>query len=169
MILNREEAKLFLAIKDMEALEPSKREAVIIDMLDGDIPNFEDPNNAKYNQLVIEWIVENYKGVTTKFLESEISSILSTNISVSGEEEGLDCCPCCNYKTLEERGQYTICRVCFWEDDGSDDESKYSSVNRMYLKEAKENFLKDGFINQSAKKFVDSRGKDKFVFCGSVS
>jgi hypothetical protein len=168
MILDREEAILFLAIKNMEALGSSKREAVITDMLDGDISNLEDINDPKYNKLVIEWIVENYKGVSNKFLESEINSILSINISVSGEQEELDCCPCCNYKTLEERGQYTICRVCFWEDDGNDDESKYSSVNRMYLKDAKENFFKDGFINQSAKKFVDSRGKDKFAFCGSV-
>lgn len=29
-------------------------------------------------------------------------------------------CPCCDYITLPERGQYVICRVCFWEDDGLD-------------------------------------------------
>ena len=31
-------------------------------------------------------------------------------------------CPCCGYKTLNERGGYDICAVCFWEDDGQDDE-----------------------------------------------
>ncbi|WP_374231457.1 MULTISPECIES: CPCC family cysteine-rich protein [unclassified Thiocapsa] len=31
-------------------------------------------------------------------------------------------CPCCGYKTLGERGVYEICDVCFWEDDGQDDE-----------------------------------------------
>src|SRR5579885_3179586 len=30
-------------------------------------------------------------------------------------------CPCCGYKTLDERGGYDICPVCFWEDDGQDD------------------------------------------------
>ena len=30
-------------------------------------------------------------------------------------------CPCCGYVTLEERGGYDICPVCFWEDDGQDD------------------------------------------------
>ena len=30
-------------------------------------------------------------------------------------------CPCCHYKTLEERGGYEICPVCGWEDDGQDD------------------------------------------------
>src|SRR5256886_1253860 len=30
-------------------------------------------------------------------------------------------CPCCACRTLEERGAYEICPVCFWEDDGQDD------------------------------------------------
>jgi hypothetical protein len=30
-------------------------------------------------------------------------------------------CPCCLCKTLEERGGFAICPVCFWEDDGQDD------------------------------------------------
>jgi hypothetical protein len=30
-------------------------------------------------------------------------------------------CPCCGYLTLEERGSYEICPVCWWEDDGQDD------------------------------------------------
>lgn len=30
-------------------------------------------------------------------------------------------CPCCKYKTLHSRGDYEICKVCFWEDDGQDE------------------------------------------------
>jgi hypothetical protein len=30
-------------------------------------------------------------------------------------------CPCCGFRTLNERGGYDICPVCFWEDDGQDD------------------------------------------------
>ncbi|MGA7857783.1 MAG: CPCC family cysteine-rich protein [Terracidiphilus sp.] len=30
-------------------------------------------------------------------------------------------CPCCRFLTLDERGAYDICPVCFWEDDGQDD------------------------------------------------
>lgn len=26
-------------------------------------------------------------------------------------------CPCCGFKTLDERGGYDICEVCDWEDD----------------------------------------------------
>lgn len=30
-------------------------------------------------------------------------------------------CPCCGHRTLDERGTFRICAVCFWEDDGQDD------------------------------------------------
>ena len=30
-------------------------------------------------------------------------------------------CPCCGHLTLAKRGDYEICPVCFWEDDGQDD------------------------------------------------
>jgi hypothetical protein len=30
-------------------------------------------------------------------------------------------CPCCRFLTLEERGGFEICPVCYWEDDGQDD------------------------------------------------
>ncbi|WP_373294326.1 CPCC family cysteine-rich protein [Nonomuraea glycinis] len=30
-------------------------------------------------------------------------------------------CPCCGFLTLNVRGGYEICPVCYWEDDGQDD------------------------------------------------
>ncbi len=30
-------------------------------------------------------------------------------------------CPCCGYPTLGARGNYEICTICWWEDDGQDD------------------------------------------------
>ena len=31
-------------------------------------------------------------------------------------------CPSCGYPTLDERCVWAICSICFWEDDGQDDE-----------------------------------------------
>jgi hypothetical protein len=36
---------------------------------------------------------------------------------------GLFTCPGCGYPTLNRRGHFSICQVCFWEDDGEDDET----------------------------------------------
>jgi hypothetical protein len=35
----------------------------------------------------------------------------------------LKCYPCCAYPTLNERGAYEICAICFWEDDDQDDDT----------------------------------------------
>jgi len=29
----------------------------------------------------------------------------------------VETCACCGYKTLDEKGNYEICPICFWEDD----------------------------------------------------
>jgi len=30
-------------------------------------------------------------------------------------------CPCCQFPTLNGRGEFEICLLCWWEDDGQDD------------------------------------------------
>lgn len=53
-------------------------------------------------------------------------------------------CPCCHYLTLEERGGYEICPVCFWEDDGQDDSDaaaiRGGPNGNLSLTKARENF-----------------------------
>jgi hypothetical protein len=57
-------------------------------------------------------------------------------------------CPCCGYLTLGSRGNYEICAVCFWEDDGQDDhdaEVVRGGPNRgLSLAQARENFAEFG-------------------------
>lgn len=61
-------------------------------------------------------------------------------------------CPCCHYKTLEERGGYDICPVCFWEDDGQDDEdaetNRVFGPNHMSLTQARANYRRFGACQQ---------------------
>lgn len=38
-----------------------------------------------------------------------------------GPEGAPFACPCCASLTLPTRGNYELCPVCFWEDDGQDD------------------------------------------------
>lgn len=47
---------------------------------------------------------------------------LETASTRKGPDGGPYRCPCCGSKTLPERGGFDICPVCFWEDDGQDDQ-----------------------------------------------
>ncbi|WP_433180621.1 CPCC family cysteine-rich protein [Actinoallomurus sp. CA-150999] len=57
-------------------------------------------------------------------------------------------CPCCGYHTLDERGMYEICPVCFWEDDGQDehdaDEVRGGPNRGLSLTQARRNFATFG-------------------------
>ncbi len=55
-------------------------------------------------------------------------------------------CPCCDYYTLKDWGAYSICPVCFWENDGLDidEPDAYSGPNHMTLREARQKFLEFG-------------------------
>jgi len=59
-------------------------------------------------------------------------------------------CPCCGYLTLEARGEYDICRICWWEDDGQDEanaEVARGGPNHGYsLAEARRNFREFGVM-----------------------
>lgn len=47
-------------------------------------------------------------------------------------------CPVCGYLTLQERGRFDICPVCFWEDDGSSEGDE--PMGEVSITEAKSNF-----------------------------
>lgn len=52
-------------------------------------------------------------------------------------------CPCCGFKTLEEKpGTYSICQVCFWENDPVqlDDPDYEGGANRVSLRQGQKNF-----------------------------
>lgn len=57
-------------------------------------------------------------------------------------------CPCCGYPLLNSRGDFEICPLCWWEDDGYDDDAlgrpgdldRLSSPNHTTLRQARQNF-----------------------------
>lgn len=56
-------------------------------------------------------------------------------------------CPCCDYISLAKRGNYLICPICFWEDDGQDTDEldEESGPNHgITLREGRANFRKFG-------------------------
>lgn len=60
-------------------------------------------------------------------------------------------CQCCGYKTLSALKEQEICPICWWQDEGQDDEDAdvvYGGANaRLSLTQARANFLKHGICN----------------------
>jgi hypothetical protein len=67
-------------------------------------------------------------------------------------------CPCCRYLTLKSRGDFEICPVCFWEDDGQDDQDaslvRGGPNGALSLDEARRNFAAFGACAARSKQFV---------------
>ena len=61
-------------------------------------------------------------------------------------------CPCCDYVSLPERGDWSICPICFWEDDWTnvDNLDRESGVNGLTLREARSNFKEFGACKVSS-------------------
>ncbi|WP_440533068.1 CPCC family cysteine-rich protein [Variovorax sp. YR566] len=80
------------------------------------------------------------------------------------EKPGLSC-PCCRHLTLAERGGFEICPVCFWEDDGQDDDAtvvRGGPNGSLSLKQARENFKACGasdprFLHSVRQPFMSER------------
>jgi hypothetical protein len=57
-------------------------------------------------------------------------------------------CPCCGYKTFHEKpdGNYSICPVCFWEDDPIQlkNPNYMGGANNVSLRQAQINFEEFG-------------------------
>jgi len=76
---------------------------------------------------------------------------LENSSVVLGPENGPYRCPCCHHLTLDERGGYDICPVCFWEDDGQDDQDADAirgGPNPGSLTQARMNYLRFGASDQ---------------------
>jgi hypothetical protein len=67
-------------------------------------------------------------------------------------------CPCCGFKTLEAPGALALCPVCWWEDDGQEDDDAEDirlTVNGdLSLHEAREHYARCGAAHPRFLRFV---------------
>ncbi|HEY1542239.1 MAG TPA: CPCC family cysteine-rich protein [Xanthobacteraceae bacterium] len=67
-------------------------------------------------------------------------------------------CPCCKFKTLYGRGQDEICPVCFWHDDGQDEdeaEEVWGGPNKLLsLRKARANYATIGAVEEHVMRFT---------------
>ncbi len=107
------------------------------------------------NEVLRNYIKISIALFSNKYLEEFLSENLNTSIKIDGLEPTLFPCPCCGYKSLTNRGEYDICMVCYWEDDGTTRDEDDSAANKMTLASAKENFKKYGAVSSSLVRYLD--------------
>ncbi|HTB95715.1 MAG TPA: CPCC family cysteine-rich protein [Terracidiphilus sp.] len=67
-------------------------------------------------------------------------------------------CPCCGYRTLETPAAMGLCPICWWEDDGQDDddasEVRLTVNGHLSLSEARDWFVRCGAASPRFLPFV---------------
>ena len=71
--------------------------------------------DQKYDEILRFKLRDDFKGIINEFLSQQTGIEITT-----GVPDDLESCPCCGFKTLEKRDDFEICMICWWEDDGTD-------------------------------------------------
>jgi hypothetical protein len=94
------------------------------------------------------------------WFERYASMLANSSVIKAAEADQQHRCPCCLFRTLQERGGFEICEVCFWEDDGQDEHD--SDIVRggpngsLSLSAARQNFAMFGASEERFKDKVRS-------------
>lgn len=123
---------------------------------------YENPEDKKYDPLIIKALIYEFRGVRNEYIERELNQLVNQKIEVKGIIENFDKCPCCGYRTLEERGKWEICEVCYWEDDGIEYLDVVSGPNRITLRNARKNFNKFGACEKELIQYTEKEPDLKY-------
>jgi Cysteine-rich CPCC len=86
--------------------------------------------------------------IRRQWFESYVDKLKHYSVIEPVQESMMYRCPCCCYKTLGERSGYEICDICFWEDDGQDEQDtnviRGGPNGSLSLTKARENFQNFG-------------------------
>lgn len=159
IVLKRKEAIKLVSYVQMFLLNSNERKVKLEDAF-AEFGGLTDVSDADTNLYLRKYIKIEMRFVKNSYIQGILSKHFSAKVIVVGNEPKLYRCYCCGYKTLEERGGYDICEVCYWEDTGSNEEERHSGPNHMTLKEGKRNFRKFGVSKKRWLQFVD---KDRFL------
>ncbi len=120
------------------------------------------PHLPQYDPVLIIWLKSTLQIVINSYLEKQL------NIKITeGKEIIVEACPCCGRRTIGERGDYSICKVCWWEDDGADNKysDEYSGPNSpLTLTQARINYIKYGFYDPESTSLLEFKeDENKFA------
>ncbi|MEZ4310760.1 MAG: CPCC family cysteine-rich protein [Polyangiaceae bacterium] len=110
-----------------------------------------DPSSSRYDAAILLSIAYRYRGATNDYLIRRLGQLGLAPETIVGEPASMEACPCCGHRTLDARGQYDICVVCWWEDDGQDNQDADQTLggpnDGINLSRARANFLIHGIYD----------------------
>lgn len=160
MVVSRKEAILLASFIKMLKLTENEKISYIGSVLAEKNLAEESVSEENKNRYLRIYLGYSFALYTNAYLKLFLSTHLNDAFEVKGKRKQLYTCACCGYNTLTNWGEYDICKVCFWENDGCKDENSYSSPNHMTLGEARKNFMIFNACDQGSLKFLD---KDRFL------
>ena len=106
-------------------------------------------SDRRYDAVLMVWLRHRYAAATNDFLKTRLRALGIDVPRIEGTPASYEPCPCCGARTLATRGDYDICLVCWWEDDGKDNPTadEVSGPNHLTLTQARVNFLVTGIFN----------------------
>ena len=170
MEIQRSDAIELLTIIDLALLRKETKEELLEDYYQDkeDLEIEEELLNPENYSIYKGSIKSSYYGLANSYIKSKlIERVGSINkLEIIGEEEVLNVCGCCFYKTLTTINEYEICSVCFWENDGSyslGNVDEYSDVNKMSIKEGRRNFIKIGVHSVEFEEYLNKDRLKKYL------
>lgn len=120
------------------------------------------PSDDRYDPVLMIWLESTFEGATNEYLAKLLREATADAVSVHGTQPEMTPCPCCGLCTLSGRGDYEICRVCWWEDDGQDNERADTVMGgpnyHLSLTQGRVNYLREGISDPSR---LDLRGNQE--------
>lgn len=136
---------------ELRELPPDLRTELRTELRNG--LEIEDARDRRLDPLILLAIRQEMRGVRNGYLAAELRALGIAVEAVEGEEEKLEVCPCCHFRTLLMRHTYEVCPVCFWEDDETTREDEYSPGNAMTLRQARSTYAEIGVVDPSIADF----------------
>lgn len=168
--ISREAAIAQLAQRDLQSLPPAQRAEMLAAMQQ---ENWEqqpgwldlsprvrrelqrpqtaivEPEHTRYDAALLMALSDRHLRSNKQSLPVQLERAEFQSEPVPVEFDAPCACPCCGLATLPDLGNYSICRVCWWEDDGTDNaEPQYSDgSNKVSLIRARINVLQTGLFD----------------------
>jgi len=106
----------------------------------------QDYKDRKYDKALFFKFRDKFKGFKNEYLSAQTG--FQINI---GKPIKLESCPCCGFRTIEKRYEYEICTVCWWEDDGQDNNISDTILggpnDGLSLTQGRLNFIRYGIFD----------------------